>query len=374
MNCKQAQELFSDRLDGALQGARLERLEQHIASCRSCGNLAASLGEAVGALRGIGPATTSLALRDSILGALDEALGEQAMAPATPRWAGSALSYAGAILVGAAASLACLLWVPAVQAALVPARVVEVAVVREPRVVERIVERLVEVPVRIEVSVEVPVEVPVERVLTVDRWLPAKTVVLCDADALGRVLAGLAASLQYTSDVWARQLSQQARAADPMNLAQGSPAKPEGDSLRQAPRSGPQPRAAAVALPAGLLPDYLASASVTLSSEPGRLTMQTSGPLRSVVPLLLEQLNGGTDDVVALVDRRLAVIRAAALSDPGIGERLKDPRSPKAESSMAERFFGGAREQPSQTPHERWSTWWKANGELVASAGSYLQL
>ncbi|MGK0219366.1 MAG: hypothetical protein ACI9HE_002868, partial [Planctomycetota bacterium] len=177
-----------------------------------------------------------------------------------------------------------------------------------------------------------------------------------DGDAFVQVLASWASTLRYSAAVLEE------------HRFQIEPLYPE-DIMAQA---LPQP-SAAIELSEGL-PEYSAAASVVLNAEPGRLTLQTNGPLRSVVPLLLEQLNSGEGEVVAMVGRRLSSIRSAAKLDPTIADQLIDPIAPVRELSVAERLFGGDEQPEEQTAHDQWSAWWQANGDLVASAGPGLRL
>ena len=51
MDCRRAEELFSDQLDGALHPLLAAELERHLAGCASCRRLRESFGEVVLALR-----------------------------------------------------------------------------------------------------------------------------------------------------------------------------------------------------------------------------------------------------------------------------------------------------------------------------------
>jgi hypothetical protein len=53
MDCPRAQELFSDRLEGALHPVLAAEHERHLAACASCRGLAAAFAEVVGALRSL---------------------------------------------------------------------------------------------------------------------------------------------------------------------------------------------------------------------------------------------------------------------------------------------------------------------------------
>lgn len=68
-SCHETEAHLSDYLDGELEGRRLARVRRHLARCRRCQSLLASLARTLDQLRALGPAETAprAATADAVL-------------------------------------------------------------------------------------------------------------------------------------------------------------------------------------------------------------------------------------------------------------------------------------------------------------------
>lgn len=355
MNCSQARDHFSLRLDGNLGSQDLADLNLHLATCPACTEDWRTQTASLAALRAAPRAVTSPELGALILGAVDQADSAAHPVPLAavlplPRRsrARRTASHLAALAAGAAAALlfrtAPSELPPGPQPGPPPTPLVEF-VDREV-----LVERIVEVPVEriveklVERRIEVPIEVP-----RIEYRDPTPTL-----HAAGRrALASFARNMRFVAGTLARE---QAPPTTIPVVAQ-VPSEPAAQA-RTIARTAPHAR--------------LAEASVQVERSNGRISLSIHGPLRKVVPILLAKLGDPDPSLVAVVERRLGRIRSAAEDDPLLGPALVDPPGPRP----ARAIFGRARAtaEDLRSPQERWRSWWEANGERIGDAGSRLRI
>jgi hypothetical protein len=425
VKCQQIEELFSDLVEGRLTPARESAVREHLATCAACSSGLEGFREALEALQGLGRPHTTAEVREGVLAAVDAAAAEAdepreevfRRAVLLARGAGVArrrrrawASHAAAVLLTAAAVILffqlsgdrdgvrgesprlaqpepeevlpaegstasadlSLQWTGAAprvvdertgverpaqldaegRLRLAPGEVLTSESLRlrldesgalavaalepEPREVEVERVRTVEVPV------EVPVEMPVE-VVRVERRGPLFTL---DTRPLANAVDELAASLFEAG---------RARELEPA-LARPTErrTRPRIDSGDDGPSAARRGR----------------GASVSVRRESGLVRLETSGTLAELVPVLLSRLTDEDAEVSALVERQLGELRERALADPGVAARLVDPPEEAERPSALGRLFGRGESEARPSPAEKWSDWWRANGELLAAAES----
>lgn len=89
--CRQAVELVTDYLDGALTRAQRRRFEAHLASCRDCTEYLAQIRAVIALTGTMAPGDLTSAMRDEFIGLYrrwradeDHTLGKRAKLMATP--------------------------------------------------------------------------------------------------------------------------------------------------------------------------------------------------------------------------------------------------------------------------------------------------
>lgn len=108
LDCRRAQELFSDHADGSLNGVLAAELEAHLGSCADCRGLRDALGEVVAALRSHPALEPGAGLAERVaVAALVRRRGGERPAAAGPRlWRPLRLAAAVALLASGSALLA----------------------------------------------------------------------------------------------------------------------------------------------------------------------------------------------------------------------------------------------------------------------------